>query len=329
MLRKAVNSSTSSSKMRNIFRIAFFFGFFFAVDRFLGWGLESLFFKIEVGDEGGYINNAIKNNYDIYIFGSSRAHNHFDPSVIRGILKMSSFNVARAGSSLAFADVLSSILLETKKDYPEYLILEVSEDDLMHDKEKERLNSVRFLMPYLDKSQYLYDQMILYGGIGQRIKLFSKAYRYNSKLMPIIMNSIVTPSQDGLDSMGFLPLEGLVKDFQFSFSIEYAFPSFSSEMEDHLRLFIRRTLARKIKCIIVSSPKLFRSQGEMLRWELSTKKIREIVEKEKAIYFEYSLTHKDLFQNPQLYRDFGHLNREGAKLFSQLFSEDLKASFEK
>ncbi|MEK7846675.1 MAG: hypothetical protein AAB257_06900 [Nitrospinota bacterium] len=315
--------------MRNIFRIAFFVGFFFAADRFLGWGLENLFFKIEVGDEGGYINNAIKNNYDIYIFGSSRAHNHFDPSVIRGILKMSSFNVARAGSSLAFADVLSSILLETKKDYPEYLILEVSEDDLMHDKEKERLNSVRFLMPYLDKSQYLYDQMILYGGIGQRIKLFSKAYRYNSKLMPIIMNSIVTPSQDGLDSMGFLPLEGLVKDFQFSFSIEYAFPSFSSEMEDHLRLFIRRTLARKIKCIIVSSPKLFRSQGEMLRWELSTKKIREIVEKEKAIYFEYSLTHKDLFQNPQLYRDFGHLNREGAKLFSQLFSEDLKASFEK
>lgn len=315
--------------MRNILRIAFFVGFFFAADRFLGWGLESLFFKIEVGDEGGYINNAIKNTYDIYIFGSSRAHNHFDPSVISGILKMSSFNVARAGDSLAFADVLSSILLETKKDYPEYLILEVSEDDLMHDKEKGRLNSLKFLMPYLDRSQYLYEQMLLYGGIGQRIKFFSRSYRYNSKLVPIIVNSIMTPSQDSLDSMGFLSLKGLVKDFQFSSSTEYSFPSFSSEMEHHLRLFIRRALARKIKCIIVSSPKLFRSQGEMLRWGLSTKKIREIVEEEKAIYFEYSLTHKDLFQNPQLYRDFGHLNKEGAKLFSQLFTENLKTLFEK
>ena len=315
--------------MRNIFRIAFFFGFFFAVDRFLGWGLESLFFKIEVGDEGGYINNAIKNNYDIYIFGSSRAHNHFDPSVIRGILKMSSFNVARAGSSLAFADVLSSILLETKKDYPEYLILEVSEDDLIPDREKERLNSLKFLMPYLDRSQYLYEQMLLYGGIGQRIKFYSRSYRYNSMLVPIIVNSIIKPSQDHLNYKGFIPREGIVKDFYFSTSAEFSPPIYSPEMEHHLRLFIRRALAKKIKCIIVSSPKLFRSQGEMLRWELSTKKIREIVEEEKAIYFEYSFTHKDLFQNPQLYRDFGHLNKEGAKLFSQLFSEDLKTLFEK
>ena len=113
---------------------------------------------------------------------------------------------------------------------------------------------------------------------------------------------------------GWKPMDGVI-DTTGVVAEEYPFP-LDQERVALLERFINDCKKNNIKLIITFSPMYVCSKEDVLQFP------RELAAKHHLTFIDH-YRDSDFVGHPELFYDFGHLNRKGAELFSRKLSKEL------
>lgn len=235
---------------------------------------------------------------DVIILGSSRASHHYVPSILQDSLGMSVYNCGMEGMDLIYCDAVLDAIV--KRYTPKIVILDMAESYLKG-KDKGRLDC---LTPYIKSNPYIASIMKELKGSSSDALRLCNMYRYNDKFL-----NAVSAYRAVLDTdKGYSPMFGqstvLAKEPQTLKVLEEC--EVDQSEKAHLIHIINTCESNGISLYIVGSPH-YRVGEEGIAYTKSLCNGAEV------IVLDYS----ELFvENPELFRDYGHLLDKGAKLFT-------------
>ena len=283
----------------------------FAIDFALGRVLRYFYFK-ETSDVHFRTTYAMeKTNADILIFGSSRANHHYVPELFEDSLGMSFYNTGRDGNGVFYQlAVLRSVL---KRYTPEIIIFDFAGGFGKGEEDYVRMSS---LLPYYRTHDEIKDIIELKGPF-ERIKLISEIYPFNSQVLKIAMGNLEINKIRKSDNKGYIPL---YKEWQAKIdSIAYP-PNVNVDSVKLLsfREFINVAKKSGIKVVVTYSPVFLRTNKNP-----DIEICKDICSLENVPFWDYS---KDtsFLNNKHLFQDVGHLNHNGAIIFSKIVVEKIQ-----
>jgi lysophospholipase L1-like esterase len=294
----------------------------FSIDRGFGFILEQLYFSQTKGIANSLNYLFYECNADILVFGNSRAQHHYDATIISDSLKMTCYNAGQdGGHSVLFSYAQIKIIL--KRYNPKLIIVEI-DPSLMYYR-NEDYDKLSILLPYYNEYVEL-RPLLLARSPYERIKLLSSIYPFNSKLFDLIWNNLSSNSRAVNGLNGFVPLKS---KFHYSArSIEKKFLTNDEDKPDSFKIAALKDIilscrSKNVKILFVNSP-IYHNNGEIYdeQTKCSSETIK-IINSYGANYLDFtSLT---LFDGREdLFSDRGHLNSQGAKLFTEYLSEQIK-----
>jgi hypothetical protein len=256
------------------------------------------------------------NTYEVLFLGSSRAEMHFNPKVFDEVTGLNSYNMGISGAS----PKISLALLKTychQHQKPKHIIFNIDYFSLQND--TDRLNDFPRYFPYLRNSH-------LRNGLNQIDKRFNSFYYNPLHSLPYTQIEYLSAALHG-----WLTISGkydtlMYKGYQTSELKKinnndepkpiYSFISIKNRgYIDSIVLF---TKANNIKLTLVTSPVFGGGKKNVINKSDLTNQLKNISYTNHLSYFDY--TDSLNYQNPQLFADYFHLNRNGALKFSQSIS---------
>lgn len=285
----------------------------FVVDRVVGKGL-AIFYKSAKYDifyKQQYCLHDSKE--DLLILGSSRASHHYVSQIFQDSLKMSCYNCGSEGMCIYYHYAILSSYIE-RGNIPKIVVC-----DLMYTDAQESHTStfgldaaVNRLEPHFGEFSEV-DSLILSSGWQERIKLASKIYPYNSKLIQLLMCYYVPTPIDN----GYSGLDGKMNDSDDFISDGYCVFDIEKNKLDYYNKMIDICQNNDIFLILVQSP-YYGNSGSL---GIDTLKI--IANERNIPWLDYF--NKTEFMEPSLFRDRSHLNDYGAHLFSSSIANEIKS----
>ena len=291
-----------------LIHIAIIVALFFLFDRALGYGLKFLYNKSNATDEYK-ISYSIETTCDsILFFGSSRCLHHFVPSIFEKELGKSCYNVGNWGIKNIYYHygLLSNILTRYT---PKTIIFEIHPSEWLQVpfSGKERANS---LAPYCGISDEC-DEMLKLSGNYWKYQL-SMTYRFTGSLPNLLTGKFGSMDRS---LKGWKPLDGVL-DTTGVKAEEYPFPV-DQERIQLLERFIKDCQKHDIRLIFVESPMYVCSKEDVFKFP------RELIQKHHLLFLDH-YRDSDFVRHAEYFYDFGHLNREGARRFSEKLSKELR-----
>jgi hypothetical protein len=249
-----------------------------------------------------------KTNEDILIFGSSTAYHGYIPEIFQDSLEKSCYNVGQNLMNIYFHYALLKSTLH--RYVPKVIILDLTAWDFV--KSKDDFEILSELYPFYFSNGDV-KEIVDVSGKTIKIKMLSKLYRYNSKLLFILKHNINISNRK---QMGFIPLFGIWNnDIVRDTSNGYLNDQFKFSFLDH---FISNATEMGSKVIVVASPsfEIFtKNQFEELERYLRKKKIDFWNFRNDTSF----INHREYFYNVT------HLNNTGAEKFTKKIVERLKS----
>ena len=281
---------------------------FFVFDRLLGFGLGLLYSQSNATDEYKISYSNETTRAPILFFGSSRCLHHYVPTIFEKELGKSCFNAGDWGIKNIYYHygLLSNILTRYT---PQTIIFEIhpSEWIALPFSGTERANS---LAPYCGMSDGC-DEMLRQSGNYWKYQL-SWVYRYSGSFP-----SLLTGKFGSMDRSlkGWKPMDGVmdttgIKAEEYPFSIDQA-------RIQLLERFIKDCQANGIQLIMIVSPMYICSNEDVFQFP------RELAKRHGITFLDH-YRDSDFVGNAELFYDFGHLNKQGAILFSKKISKELR-----
>ncbi len=247
-------------------------------------------------------NDIVMNDvHDIVILGSSRAHHHYDTPYLSDTLGLDIYNAGYDGNGVVLAEGLVELIMERYQ--PKLIIYDVEPafDVIEYPNDNHHIRYINNLKPYY-RHQAI-GRIIKDVSKEEWYKVHSGMFRYNSKLVTLLMENVRTISTD---PYGFSPLKG-----EYSGDIPQS--NYESRCIDKFKLtYIERLIntsqSHHIPIILVASPKLGYEDI------LDLQPVKDICAKNKVDFLDYYASQE--FQNRLLYKDPMHLNNNGARVFS-------------
>ena len=246
----------------------------------------------------------MKDQYDILIMGSSRAHHHYVPQIMEDSLGMSCYNAGVDGNGIILMTGIYRMI--TQRYQPKLIIYDVEQafDLFLY---KADNNCTR----YLAAQKPFYNQP----GISQIFKDVSKEEyykahsglcRYNSVSIPLFIDYL---SFRPMDSKGYSPMNGKMEKEPEKRDTKGS-PVIDSLKLQYMYDFIKDVSEKGIPLIIVVSPKY----GVVDSCDFEP--IKELCDAYHVPFVDYYadqefMTHKEWFKEPM------HLNDEGARRFTE------------
>lgn len=309
MIKKLKNKSLKQF----LIKLLVFVAVLFIVDLLMGGVLKKLYFKQQSGSD--YLTTyAIDTaTADLFIFGSSRAENIFNPVIIEKQLGLSCYNAGRSGEPIFYhTAVLKSVLKRVK---PSIILL--SFDAGNFSKNQDSYDRIAVLLPYYQSHPEMRSIIELKTPF-EKIKLISNLYPYNSSILSILSSFTDYNKKKYLHIKGFTPLTN---------TIERPFKNldYSKEKElDSIKIntfksFIRCCLSTNVQLYIVCTPYMINAIGT----DASIIAAKKIAKEMGIHFFDYS---RDTFytQKPHLFADFRHLNNKGVDIFYTSIAERIR-----
>jgi hypothetical protein len=257
----------------------------------------------------------------IYILGSSRALNNYDPAVIAATTGKTCYNLGVSGSSVVFHESLLDIIMENNRK-PEYIFYNIDDYATLFSMD-EIVYREELLYPYVDNPGI--NRMVCERKDKKEFAtIASNAYRQNVNFFNALKyifygREVVDYKTTKFDSLGAnllvnrpedeAPVFGIRKKYRLSRMIPDA------EHMEAFRQIQRKCLDNKIKLVLILPP-LYYAPSEYFR--LLVKK--EIMPGVALMDFTYHMQDANLFFN----RD--HLNKTGAGVFSAKVAEQFNAT---
>jgi len=281
------------------------------LDFIIGSLLDIFYFRQESGVLYRTTYAIEKTKEDLLIFGSSTAIHNYDPTIFEKGLKMSAYNVGNDGRSVFYHYAVLQAVLKRYK--PKIIIYDFEIREFSKDQESyDRISS---LLPYYKKNPEI-RPIIELKSPYEKYKLLSNIYPYNSLIFTIgIGNTEFNKKRRG-DINGFVPLPNIWN--HPIDTITFVNRELDSNKIKIFESFVKDCANAKIELFVVCSPILiepdYTSNSEMMG--------EKIAKKYNVNFMNYS---KDslFINNPKLFADIGHLNVEGAKIFSNIVKENI------
>lgn len=271
--------------------------------------INYMYFHSFGGNSGAQINHVIRTDYDAYIFGASRASHHYEPTYISEHLGLSCFNAGDDGKNATYQYGLLQMLLENH--VPKLIIYEVGDISAY-------LNDGTVdLYPYYYKHSFI-RQLLHQRDKWAKIKFLFPLYSYNNKIFTIGKGFILsTPPFE----TGFRPIDGTMHPGEVMRLINEVPIGTSEVAVDYLVLenfknFVRICNENNIKLVFCYSP------SYVPRRPPGHDKIEAIAAENDIPFYHYG-EHDSFVYHSELFKDAGHLNREGAELFTRMLVEDI------
>lgn len=304
------NLSTSNFKMKKIiFKIVVFVSLIVILDQVIG----SVFNRLLISQKSGKLHKITQSfevdDFDIMIFGNSRAVQHYNPKIISDNLGLTVGNMGMDGQSIVYHRAVLEVILE--RHVPELIILDLFQgmDFAYGSTQFDRLS---ILLPYANRYPSLYE-ILKKRSRWEEFKLWSKVYPYNSLAGRLLIGSIKGASNT-LGEQGFSPHDGCWE--QPLEKIDYGNTVYDSEKIKYFIEFVDLCKKKDVPLFVVISPYFV----------------------DCANYFSFS---RDLcssvgieihdFSSAELFlcsgrnfKDPTHLNRDGANLYSEFIANKLK-----
>jgi hypothetical protein len=254
---------------------------------------------------------------DILILGSSRAKFHYDAPLIEKKTGLKTYNCGSDGQGLAFSYI--QLFEITKRYNPRLIILDVFPNILLAPTPDDRIN---ILLPFHDRDSIV-SNLLVNNCFLEKIKFISKIYPYNSQILTIFKNFSVT-SFDSL--LGFTPLSGQI-DTTIKPEIEKRnrIVEIPKEKFTFLQMIIQLCGNKSIPLLIVVSP-LYRSN---VNQDSMINQIEHYCTLNKGVIFLNMSKQPDTYENVNFFRDYNHLNRFGAAVFSDVLASVIDSVFNK
>lgn len=313
--------------IRIVYKLSLFVMAFFFIDRMTGSVLKYLYFKQNHGADyaTSYVVGFCK--ADMIIMGSSRANHHYIPKIFENNLGISCYNSGRDGNFIFYqAAVLKSIL---KRYTPKIIILDIGSEELSANEDSyARISS---LLPYYSDHPEMH-RIIHLKSEYENLKLLSKIYPYNSKIISSITGALDINNkkvkETGLN--GYIPLEDTLRitskrvEKITAKSIEGINEESYSSSIDSNKLFCFQELIKdcnkaKIQLFILVSPYL----------NIDESRKRNITI-EKKIAFSYHVPFYDFCEDSNFvkknvyFKDINHLNSAGATVYTHLVIDKIR-----
>lgn len=283
-----------------------------AVDRVIGGINETIYYNSKYGIFRRQIYCLNESRDDVLILGSSRASHQYVPSVFTDSLEMSCYNCGSEGMCIYYHYVILASYIE-RRVKPKMVIYDVMDLDAQEyfgptfgiDAALDRL------APHYEEYKCI-DSLFLLKDWKEQVKLQSKCYRFNSKLVQSIKCNFI-PS---LEDHGYEVVKG-----NLSNTAQFKICEYQNSPIDSTKLFYVKKLIwlaknNDIPLLLVQSPKYSKN-------ECSGIDIIKKIAKDNGIEFwdymnELSLMKKENF------RDESHLNDDGARLWSKFLAHKIK-----
>lgn len=274
-------------------------------------------FRIHAKGGSTYQNEYIANKCitDILILGSSRASHHYDPSVISGGLGFSCYNAGKDGCGMILDYARFAMIAERR--YPKVVICDIAPNfDYIVEKGKDYTKYIGQLKPYYEKEVV---REVMDGASTAENNIFlrlSHVYRYNSRIMPLIVDSLVSRGNTKPD--GYLPLFGVMETESSSKN--------NGKKDDYqidsVKFFFFEKLVQECKKNGVT---LIFAVSPIYRGELSEsyRPAMELAQKYN-IPFWNCINVEGISDDNKLFQDMTHMNKDGAKVYSEMIAMKLK-----
>lgn len=250
-------------------------------------------------------------NAEVVIIGSSRGAHHFVTSQLNDSIDAyvgRHVDVYNASVPGHFANNnFCAIEVIVSRYQPKLLIVEQTENQMCA---KDVTSDLEHLSPYYHTDSIV-KRYIDNLGRKERFLMRSSMLRYNNKLLNIVSAYLLKGKKDD----GYIPLKGSsinMDEFQY---VDYSPEVLNPYSEANFRSVIEKCQRNDIPIVINASP-FFRSGRD-------NNQVRHICE-------EYGVCYVDFFndpyynQHPELFKDPAHLNDTGARLYTNLFYQQLK-----
>ena len=283
-------------------------GLFFVIDRAVGLLLKQLYSQSNTTEEYkiGYAN--AETTDDLLFMGSSRCLHHYVPSVFEDAYGISCFNAADWGIKNIYYHygLLGNIL---SRYTPKIIVFEIHPCDWM-DTPYSGTERAGSLAPFCGMSDAC-DEMLKISGNYWFYRL-SLVYRYTGNLPGLLLGH-----WGGMDRSlkGWKPLDGQLEPTGLV-AEEFPFPIHQEKLK-FLERFIQDCQAKGIRLCLIVSPMYICTKQDVYKVP------RDLAKRYNIPFFDY-------FRDPQftghaeIFYDYGHLNKEGAIIFSKNVCSDLK-----
>ena len=286
-------------------------------DRILGLALAAGFQRIEVGETGGMVNAALRSEADVVVVGSSRAWRHYDTDVLARAFGRSVYNAGCDGQGPPYVRGLLDLMMRRRA--PRVVIVEA--DDRFLARFAGSYDHVTVLAPFLDDSPVVRD-LIYRRGPLERLKYLSSSFRYNSRILPILANLGVKPTTQA----GFAPLERTMAPA--ATPVGDGSPRAPSdavrvdaEYVELLRATLRSARTAGARVLLAASPRWDVPGGQAAGGSSDTTAVRRLAVEEGVPYVVISASNTPALRDPSLFADAAHLNRLGARVFTEALIE--------
>lgn len=290
----------------------------FTIDWAVGTWSECMYYKSKYGIFHRQIYCLTESQDEIMILGSSRAAHHYIPQILEDSIGLSCYNAGSDGMCIYYHyGILASRI--QRGCPPKMVILEViSTDAEVSQSATFSLDAAldRYAPHYGEVAQI--DSLYILNGWKERVKLMSKTYKYNSKLVQMIKcNYISSPENKGYEALNgvmYIVEEQKVSDIMPSAS--YSYPNIEDRKLLYLQKLIDDCKTNNIELVMCYSPYYGQTTP------VSICMIEQLATENNVTFLNYgSDVH---FQKPEYFQDASHLNDNGAKMYSMEISRVLK-----
>lgn len=254
---------------------------------------------------------------DIIILGSSRAQHHYNSTIIANKTGLTVFNAGFGGQGLKFSFI--QLHEQLKRYTPKIVVVDIAPNILLDKESDDKLN---ILLPYTLKSNLVYNELNRNNQF-LKVKTISNCYPYNSNIFALLKSQFLKRKGE-IKNLGYYPLEGIIDTISIenilSNSIEAG--NIQNESLKYLDKIISLCEASSIKCYIVISPYFLINNN--LNGQI--KQIKKYIVRYNSIeVVDYSCD-SIFYQRLEYFKDYAHMNNQGAKEFSNLVSNQIVKS---
>jgi hypothetical protein len=249
----------------------------------------------------------------ILIFGSSRAEYHFIPEKIRNVTGLSSYNCGIGGADLLVSKIQLNEALKRSK--PRFIIVEASPSSffILNPEENRKI-----LLPFYDKDTLIYNTLTE-NKTFEKIKFVSSIYPYNSTIASLLKGMI----RENTDSLnGFKPATGLFDTSGITDMVNktYSSPVLPEGSFTYLSQIVEICRKNNIRIVIVSAPvyQVNKNHDEMVN------QLQIFCSENQGVSYRDYTKNELTYKKKHLFKDNTHLNYDGARIFSEMFANNLK-----
>lgn len=297
-----------------LFKIAAFLVLACIVDYLIGGIFNHFYFKQSSGWEYRTKYSVEETKADILIFGASRAQQQYNPVYFEEGLNKTCYNVGRDGEPIFYYyGVLQGVL---KRYAPEMIILDI--ENGVFKKSQDSYDRLSVLLPFYKDHPEMRKTIELRGPF-EKFKLQSQVYPYNSLLFKIAMGNVPGSKKKNEDIKGYLPLNRSLDEPTRPVDLSATYEIDTVKLSCY-KDFIKECIQANVTLYIVCSPYYINATGTDTSMTLA----KNIAAEYKIGFIDFARDEYFL-KSPGLFDDTVHVNREGAKIFSNRLVDSILA----